>query len=248
MTTQPPEGPRTGEPLPDHPLPPPPPPPTGPGGHGAPPPPMPEEGWSREHRPFDVFAALGLAFAFIVGPLGLLFSIVSLVRTRKGRRRGRGLAIAGLVVSVLWIAAVSAIIAAVIATTAFRNDAGVITKGGNLSVDDVRAGDCLKEFGEGNTFSVDAVPCEEQHKVQVYAVFNLADRPDFPGDDTVTSEAEKGCTDRVAAAVRGKVDSGELSVAYFHPQEGTWNRGDREVACIVIAERGNLTEPVPTSS
>jgi hypothetical protein len=246
MTTQPPEGPRTGEPLPDHPLPPPPPPPTGPGGQAPPPPP--DGGWAPDHRPFDVFAALGLAFAFIVGPLGLLFSIVSLIRTRKGRRRGRGLAIAGLVVSVLWIAAVSAIIAAVIATTAFRDDDGVITKGGNLSVDDVRAGDCLKEFGEGNTFSVDAVPCEEQHKVQVYAVFNLADRPDFPGDDTVTSEAEKGCTDRVAAAVQGKVDSGELSVAYFHPQEGTWNRGDREVACIVIAERGNLTEPVPTSS
>lgn len=241
MTTQPPEGPRTGEPLPDEPLPPPPPPPT-----GAPPAPP---AWAPgEHRPFDVFSALGFAFAFVAGPIGLVLSITGIVRTGGGRRRGRGLAIAGLVISVLWIAALAAIIAAVIATSAFRDETGAVTKGGNLSVDDVRAGDCLKDFGEGNTFSVDAVPCTEPHKVQVYAVFDLADRADFPGLQVVVDEAETGCTDRLADAVLAKVDSGEYSVAYFHPQEGTWSRGDREVSCVVVAEQGDLTEPIPTAS
>jgi hypothetical protein len=200
-----------------------------------------------DHRPFDVFAALALAFAFFVGPLGFVFAVVSLVRTSGGKRRGRPLAIAGLVVSLLWIAGVVAIVAAVIASTADRDANGVITEGGRISADDVRPGDCLKDFGEGNTLTVDAVPCAEPHKVQVYAVFDLPDRDEFPGTEAVTSEAENGCTDRLPAATEGQVGNGELSVAYFHPQEGTWGRGDREVSCLGVAESGDLTAPVPTA-
>jgi hypothetical protein len=177
-----------------------------------------------------------------------VFAVVSIARTRGGARRGRGLAIAALILSLLWIAGVAAVVAAVISSVAGRDDAGVIDKAGNLSVDALRPGDCLENFGEGGSFTVDAVPCGEPHAAQVYAVYDLPDQDEFPGVETVVSQAEQGCIQRLAAAASGRVDSGELSVAYFHPQEGTWGRGDREVACLVTAENGTMTQPVPTST
>ena len=52
----------------------------------------------------STWAVLGLVFAFLFWPLGVLFSILGLRETgNRGPRAGRGLAIAGLVVSVLAI-------------------------------------------------------------------------------------------------------------------------------------------------
>jgi hypothetical protein len=274
----PPTGPRTGEPLPDRPLPPPPPPPPPPapggtGGYPAAPPPSPGHpghpgapggpggpvgpppgypgsapaGPYPGYKPFDPWAALALAFGIILGPLGLVFSVVSLVRTSGGKRRGRPLAIIGLVLSVLWIAGVTAIVWYAVSSSASRDDAGVIVERGRVSVEDVRTGDCIADFDEGTTFSVTGVPCAEEHTTVVYAVWDIAG-DDFPGLSTVVADAEKGCVDRLPSGLEGQVDQGELSVAYFHPQEGTWSRGDREVACLVVSESGPLTQPVPTSS
>lgn len=68
----------------------------------------------------DPIAILGLVFAFLFWPLGLVLSLVGIARTGHGKRPGRGLAIAGAIVSVL--AGVVAVIAiAVIAAAA--NDA-----------------------------------------------------------------------------------------------------------------------------
>lgn len=66
----------------------------------------------------DTVSILGLVFAFLFWPIGLILSIIGLTRTGKGKRAGRGLAIAGLVVSLL--AGVIAI--AVIATIASAAD------------------------------------------------------------------------------------------------------------------------------
>jgi hypothetical protein len=245
-------GPRTGEPLPDRPLPPPPPPP-GMGAYpGAPPPPpghhagpMPG-GPMPGYRPFDPFAALALAFGILVAPLGFVFAIVSVIRTSGGRRRGRGLAIAGLVVSVLLMAGAVALVAFVVSTNADRDASGAITKAGRVGVDDLRPGDCIKSFDEGSAFSVTGVPCADEHTTQVFTVYDLPDG-DFPGLGKVVSESEKGCVDRVPAAVKGQVGDNKLGVAYLHPQEATWKNGDREVVCLIVSESGPLTQKVPTS-
>jgi hypothetical protein len=49
----------------------------------------------------DTVSVLGLVFAFLFWPVGLVLSIIGLTRTGRGKRPGRGLAVAGLVVSLL---------------------------------------------------------------------------------------------------------------------------------------------------
>ena len=74
-------------------------PPTGYGyGYGGPPP--------MSQRPTDTMAVLGLVFAFVFPLLGLVFSIIGLQNTRRDGTNGRGLALAGLWVSIAYLALV----------------------------------------------------------------------------------------------------------------------------------------------
>lgn len=49
----------------------------------------------------DPVAILGLVFAFLFWPLGLVLSIVGIARTGQGKRPGRGLAVAGAIISAI---------------------------------------------------------------------------------------------------------------------------------------------------
>jgi hypothetical protein len=186
-----------------------------------------------------------MVFAVLFGPLGFVLAVVSMFRTGSVRR-GRGLAITALVVSILWIAGVAAAAFAAYSLTAHRDSSGAINRAGNLSVYSLRAGDCIKKFGEGTSFTVDAVPCGEPHDTQVYALFDLADKP-FPGEAAVTADAERGCTERLPEAMNARVSGGDVSIGYYQPQEATWGR-DREVACVFVSEKGEITEQLPIAS
>ena len=50
-------------------------------------------------------AILGLIFAFVFSPLGIVFSAIGLGQTKQRGERGRGLAIAGLILSIVMLAA-----------------------------------------------------------------------------------------------------------------------------------------------
>jgi hypothetical protein len=51
----------------------------------------------------NVMAILGLVFAFVFSPLGIVFSAIGLSQTKKRGEGGRGLAIAGLILSILFM-------------------------------------------------------------------------------------------------------------------------------------------------
>lgn len=66
-------------------------------------------------RPTSVTAVVGFVLAFVVSPVGAVVSGFGIRDTRGGRRGGRGLAVAGVVIgavgTVLWVLAVFAIVA-----------------------------------------------------------------------------------------------------------------------------------------
>lgn len=65
--------------------------------------------------PTDVVSVLGLVLAVLLAPVGLVLSIVGIVRTRDGKRKGRGFAIAGIIVSVVLSLLLAAALVALVA-------------------------------------------------------------------------------------------------------------------------------------
>ncbi|PWJ48473.1 hypothetical protein SAMN06264364_13037 [Quadrisphaera granulorum] len=63
-------------------------------------------------RPTSVTAVIGLVLAFLVSPIGMIVSAFGIGDTRGGRKAGRGMAIAGVVVgavgTVMWVLAIIA--------------------------------------------------------------------------------------------------------------------------------------------
>jgi Domain of unknown function (DUF4190) len=51
----------------------------------------------------NVMAILGLVFAFVFSPLGIVFSAIGLGQVRKRGEKGRGLALTGLILSILFV-------------------------------------------------------------------------------------------------------------------------------------------------
>ena len=50
----------------------------------------------------NVFAILGFIFAFVFAPLGLIFSIIGLVKAKKMGGKQKGIAVAGLILSIIF--------------------------------------------------------------------------------------------------------------------------------------------------
>lgn len=51
----------------------------------------------------NTMAILGLVFAFLFQPLGIIFSAIGLSQIKKTREKGRGLALAGLILSIIFL-------------------------------------------------------------------------------------------------------------------------------------------------
>jgi hypothetical protein len=228
---------------------PPPPPP------GAPPPPPPPPqypppayDWSQQQHqyappPPQAQGTNGFAIAsFVLGLLGgiclsVIFGFVGLSQIKKRGQKGRGLAIAGLLLSAGWAVAIALIVALVIVSEPERDDTGQITQGGSLNVTDIRDGDCLNGLdNSGQVSQVDAVPCEDRHDGEVVAVFDLPPGP-YPGEAEVVRASGAGCRERIAARVESSPLRESLGLLTLHPLERSWSR-DRTVLCIVTSSSG----------
>ena len=89
--------------------------------------------------------------------LSVIFGIIALGKTKAGGQRGRGMAIAGLVLSLLWTIGITvAIVAAVMAPTH------------SVSALNVKLGDCLADLPSGSTVSrVNTTSCDRPHSGEV---------------------------------------------------------------------------------
>lgn len=67
----------------------------------------------HDDRPTSVAAIIGLVGAFVFWPVGLVASIIGIRHTRHGRKKGRGLAVAGAAVSVLAAVVVTSLVIAI---------------------------------------------------------------------------------------------------------------------------------------
>ncbi|MBB2989336.1 hypothetical protein FHR72_000799 [Mycolicibacterium iranicum] len=192
-----------------------------------PPPPMPYQG--EQGQPYftpaprtNWWAIVSLIFGVIGGVLvALVCGIVGLNKAKE-YRTGRGMAIAGIVLSVLWTIGI-----AIFVVTVANSD--------RVTATEVAVGDCLSEIPDGErVLTVKTVSCEERHAGEVFAVLTMPDG-DFPGQAAVEAYHERCSPELVSYSPQSMMDdSVQLYVLYPTPE--TWANGDRAVTCIATLD------------
>jgi hypothetical protein len=194
----------------------------------------------------DSIALLGFLLTFLCpGLVPIVLSIVGLSRIRRSGDRGRGLAIAGLILNALLVVAMIAGGVLAVRSGAERDASGRVVDGGSVSVASLRTGDCVSERPSGLVRNVDVSPCRSPHWGQVVAAFDLREGS-YPGDEETERLADDGCLDRIPPDVLTRVADEELGLYYFVPLRESWS-SERTVNCLVFAKQGNLTQVLPTS-
>ena len=192
--------------------------------------------------------------SFILGIIGgtllsLVFGIIALVqirnRGRSGvRQGGRGLAIAGMVLSVLWIVVVVALFAGgAITVNPQPGPTGVATPG-RINIFSLKVGDCFQnpppsQSARGVT-TVSVVPCTTAHNAQVFAQFDATDSS-YPGSAALIKEAQDGCQARVSADVDKSKITSTMTLRFLYPLPASWADGRRTITCLVVDSTKDLT-------
>ncbi|MEU6354633.1 DUF4190 domain-containing protein [Streptomyces sp. NPDC047072] len=207
--------------------------------------------WGQGYTPYNRPASVnGLAVASLVlgvlccfPAVGAVLGVIALVQIRKKGQTGKGLAIAGTILSslglALWIL--------LLATGSLSRMSEVFqesdVEGSTFSVPE---GQCFNAPGkslEGLTYDVDEVPCEGEHEGEVFGEFAMSGDT-FPGDDAVSAAADEKCYPlQNAYAMDSWALPDDVDVYYFGPTRQSWLLGDRKVSCIFgnTDETGTLT-------
>jgi len=184
------------------------------------------------------FAIAALVFGIIpICFLGVIFAIVALVQTSKSGQKGKGFAIAGLVLSALWLAGGVTVAVVNGLNSADRDSStGTIKTAGRLHVYDLKVGDCFNDKAEPGKLAntVPAVPCSQPHSAEVFAVVP-AKGSSFPGDAAMNTQAQNACTDRMDA-VDSKQVPHDAELHWFRPTEIYWKLNHRDIACMVVTQ------------
>lgn len=211
---------------------------------GAPPPP----GWIPPSGTNGLaIAALccGIFGFFLVSAiLALVFGIIALNQLRYQPRKGRGLAIGGLVLGSLWIAGLAALVVVGLVTGPERGADGQVTSQGQTVLDNLREGDCFDGVGADlaswdGRGSVTVKPCDTSHEAQVGARLTLPDGT-FPGLDKVGDLAMKACTDTLEPMMRDEAFD-QLDLVVFYPNSAFSWRMDRSAICVLVALQDTTT-------
>jgi hypothetical protein len=104
----------------------------------------------------------------------------------------------------------------------------------------VSPGDCgnvprLQVGGALDPATIELVPCDEPHLMEIGAVFDypLGPDADFPGVISVDGYATAQCLERFDAYVGAPYAESELDVLIIAPDEDGWDDGDRRIACVL---------------
>jgi hypothetical protein len=174
--------------------------------------------------------------------VGLVLGLIALRQIKRRGERGRGMAVAGAVLSAVGLALWTASLATGAASDVWEGFKDGANGNSTLTLD---KGDCFDSPGglEGMPYDVDPVPCAGEHDGEVFAVVTLPGGA-FPGDDSLTDTADDKCYAlQDTYAMDGWAVPGHVDVYYLVPSRASWRLGDREITCVFgnTDEKGSLT-------
>ncbi|HYM52990.1 MAG TPA: septum formation family protein [Candidatus Dormibacteraeota bacterium] len=134
-----------------------------------------------------------------------------------------------------WVIVVAVVAIAGFAFSAGRDDSGAISRGGNLAITDLRAGDCFnlrdreaEEIGE-----VDAKRCNEPHQFEMMFVGDMPAGA-FPSDEALTDFTVANCLPAFEAYVGLAYETSRYDLYQFAPTLDGWNSGDHALQCALF--------------
>src|SRR4051812_4475169 len=193
---------------------------------------------SRDTDGFCVAALVLGIVPVMAGLLAIVFGAIGLHNTAGGQRRGRGMAIAGLVLGIVWLvlAALLFLWIPIFWTVGASESHAFVSAlpSNNVAIDDLQVGNCVidpsDDFDED---TLPVVPCEQPHEGEVYAVFSLTGTR-YPGDAAVDRRANGVCDGRLDDYVgRSAATSVQWDYDDYTPSADTWRDGDRVVVCVL---------------
>lgn len=115
-----------------------------------------------------------------------------------------------------------------------------VVRSGSLSVFELMVGDCLadptKESIPSEVEALDAVPCDEPHRLEVFATVMVQTDDDlYPGESAVTAQADAGCLGSFPGYTGVEYFAqSTLYFTYIYPTLDSWSANDdRDIVCVV---------------
>jgi hypothetical protein len=212
--------------------------------------------------------------AFVLGAIGgtilsAVLAVIALRQIRDTGQRGKGLAIAGLVFSAIWAAALAGYFLlyhpgpagqgpAAVGTSpssagsspsasqtgSSRGNAGKGSKPkGSANVFALRAGDCFQNPpGNQSVLGityVTVVPCTTPHNAQVFVEFN-ATGTSYPGTAALKHQADQGCHARLGGRLVNSKITSTMSLRFLYPLTSSWSSGHRTISCLIVDSAPDL--------
>ena len=173
--------------------------------------------------------------------VGIVLGIVALNQLRERIQRGRGMAVAGIVIGSLWLVGWVLFIVAVADDPAASDTGSRVVAGRTADVRDLGAGDCfdIPDPASDHLDRVTVRSCDAPHQAQVGAVVTLP-AGDYPGDDEVVDLADRTCGEKLEPLMRASA-FGSLELSFIYPDSSFAWRMDRSAICILEGRSGATT-------
>ncbi len=192
------------------------------------------------------WAVASFLFSLLGGVLlAVPFGVVALVKIGQRPQRGKGLAVAGLVISGVWVVAVAAFLLDSAQVTASAGGASQGAGAGAVNFFSQRTGACFRDpLRHRSTGSVPtevtSVPCTRAHNAQVFAQFHAVGGLKYPGRTALLRQGGHDC----ASVFKTKLDRSKLTkqmtLVDVVPLELPWFTGQRRISCVVIDPGRNV--------
>jgi len=117
-------------------------------------------------------------------------------------------------------------------TNASRSSTGDITRGGDLTSNDLRVGDCwdLKDPNADTIDNVAAKPCGQTHEYEVFYIASMAG-DGYPTEDAFNTYVNSTCVPAFETYVGRTYEASTLDISWLYPGSEGWSAGDRTVEC-----------------
>lgn len=182
-----------------------------------------------------------LGFLLLTAVASVLTGLAALARIRDDPQPGRGLAVAGIVLSGLWAVVIAVGVGIASASPPPPPAAGHAARAQPVAVLSLRAGACFRApAGSTGAGYVLPAPCTQRHSGQVIATFAVPGQR-YPAATSLVRQAHQDCPASMAGKVDTALVTATMSARYLYPDPGSWAAGYRTVACLMIDSAADMT-------